>query len=100
MFMLKHTPNPSQEGNQPWPIPLLRGVRGVFLNSKWVLQQELFRSLLDFNTYFIEKWIKEIGKTNQQLVLFIDGLEVLLNYSPEHWNAQFFGSLRTIASLS
>jgi hypothetical protein len=44
--MIKHTPNPSQEGNQPWPIPLLRGVRGVFLKNKWALKQELFRSRL------------------------------------------------------
>jgi hypothetical protein len=49
--MIKHTPNPSQEGNKPWPIPLLRGVRGVFLKSKWALKQELLRSLLDFILY-------------------------------------------------
>jgi hypothetical protein len=55
-----------------------------------------------FGEYALEKLITQIKEiTNKRLVLMVDGFNAVLDYPPpQHWNAAFFGSVRTLISRS
>lgn len=54
----------------------------------------------NFDRFSIQKLIDKLVKFDKKLVLMVDGMESILNYSSEQWDARFFGNLRTLASLS
>jgi Cdc6-like AAA superfamily ATPase len=55
-----------------------------------------------FGDYALEKLINKIKAIDKQLVLMVDGFDVILGpkHLSQHWNAAFFGNLRTLASRS
>ncbi|EDN67660.1 conserved hypothetical protein [Beggiatoa sp. PS] len=75
------------------------------IQDKIKTHEELYKTYQNcqknhFDNFLIEKLIDQIRNVDKRLVLIIDGFEELLNHSSEDWNAQFFGSLRTLASRS
>lgn len=55
-----------------------------------------------FSDYSIEKLLMRVNETNKRLILMVDEFNLILEpkSSSKHWNAAFFGGLRTLASRS
>jgi hypothetical protein len=53
-----------------------------------------------FVEYALEKLITQIKDTNKRLVLMVDGFHAILGSPSQHWDAVFFGSMRTLVSRS